>query len=214
MKSFIAEALGACLLTITIILAANFGPWIGAVITAFVFMFIVYGFSHVSGAHVNPAITIGALSVGKITPMRAFFYVVSQIAGASLAIAILYVTKIVLPTETAVEWSWRLFTAEVIGTLLFAYGFAAVMFRKVDSAASGFVIGLSIFLGLVIGMLILGDSGDISILNPAVAFGLSMTTVAYILGPVVGAILGMWLFVGLGENSKHIASEVKRNFKA
>uniref|UniRef100_A0A0K8RFD2 Putative aquaporin major intrinsic protein family n=1 Tax=Ixodes ricinus TaxID=34613 RepID=A0A0K8RFD2_IXORI len=36
---------------------------------------------HVSGAHLNPAVTMGMLFVGKVSILRSFFYVCSQLIG-------------------------------------------------------------------------------------------------------------------------------------
>lgn len=44
---------------------------------------------HVSGAHINPAVTLGMLSVGHISILRAFFYVCSQLIGGITGAAIL-----------------------------------------------------------------------------------------------------------------------------
>ncbi len=44
---------------------------------------------HISGGHINPAVTFGFLVTRKITLVRAFFYVVAQIAGAITAAALL-----------------------------------------------------------------------------------------------------------------------------
>jgi aquaporin Z len=45
----------------------------------------VNAFGGVSGAHFNPAVTIGMLVVGRIRPDRAVLYIVAQLAGATLA---------------------------------------------------------------------------------------------------------------------------------
>jgi aquaporin Z len=42
-------------------------------------------FGGVSGAHFNPAVTVGMLSVGRIRPERAVQYILAQLAGAALA---------------------------------------------------------------------------------------------------------------------------------
>lgn len=45
----------------------------------------VNAFGGVSGAHFNPAVTIGMLSVGRIRPERAVQYILAQVAGATVA---------------------------------------------------------------------------------------------------------------------------------
>ncbi|VDO42881.1 unnamed protein product [Haemonchus placei] len=39
-------------------------------------------FAHISGAHVNPAVTVGIAAARKISPLEALFYIISQMCGA------------------------------------------------------------------------------------------------------------------------------------
>ena len=41
-----------------------------------------------SGGHINPAITLGFLIANKITVLRAFFYIIAQLAGGLIGVAI------------------------------------------------------------------------------------------------------------------------------
>ena len=52
-------------------------------------------FAGISGAHLNPAVTIGFLSTGRITPPLAVMYIVAQLVGATLAAA---ACKLIYPT--------------------------------------------------------------------------------------------------------------------
>lgn len=45
---------------------------------------------HVSGAHLNPAITLGILASCEISVLRAFFYIIAQILGSLAGSAIVY----------------------------------------------------------------------------------------------------------------------------
>lgn len=45
---------------------------------------------HVSGAHLNPAITLGILASCEISILRAFFYIIAQILGSLAGSAIVY----------------------------------------------------------------------------------------------------------------------------
>ncbi|XP_043467840.1 aquaporin AQPAe.a isoform X3 [Leptopilina heterotoma] len=50
---------------------------------------IVQAIGHVSGGHINPAVTFGMLAIGKVPVIRAILYVISQCAGAIAGSAIL-----------------------------------------------------------------------------------------------------------------------------
>ena len=46
---------------------------------------VVAATGHISGAHINPAVTLGLLAAGKVKPADAVVYWISQVAGAVLA---------------------------------------------------------------------------------------------------------------------------------
>ena len=49
-----------------------------------------HAFGHISGAHANPALTLGMLVARRISPLRAFLYVAAQCGGAIAGAALLY----------------------------------------------------------------------------------------------------------------------------
>ncbi|XP_070525282.1 aquaporin-like isoform X1 [Cardiocondyla obscurior] len=57
-------------------------------------MVVIQCIGHISQAHINPAVTVGSIILGKKTIPEALIYIVSQIAGATLGYGIL---KIVIP---------------------------------------------------------------------------------------------------------------------
>ncbi len=52
---------------------------------------MAYGIGHISGAHLNPAVTIGLYVGGRVDPKEIIPYILSQILGGIVAAAILYV---------------------------------------------------------------------------------------------------------------------------
>ena len=52
---------------------------------------IVYSLGHISGAHLNPAVTIGLWAGGRFSAKEILPYVISQIAGGIAAAAVLYI---------------------------------------------------------------------------------------------------------------------------
>ncbi|MBL7973048.1 MAG: aquaporin Z [Prolixibacteraceae bacterium] len=100
MKKNIAEFIGTFWLVFggcgSAMLAAGFpGVGIGLVGVSLAFgltvLTIAYSLGHVSGAHLNPAVTIGLWSAGRFGAKEVLPYIVSQIAGAILAAGVLYI---------------------------------------------------------------------------------------------------------------------------
>lgn len=52
---------------------------------------IAYSLGHISGAHLNPAVTIGLWAGGRFSGKEILPYIISQILGAIVAAAVLYV---------------------------------------------------------------------------------------------------------------------------
>src|SRR5689334_8799963 len=96
----IAEFIGTFWLVLcgcgSAMLAAAFpGVGIGLLGVSFAFgltvLTIAYSLGHVSGAHLNPAVTIGFWAAGSIGADKVLPYIGSQIAGAILGAGVLYV---------------------------------------------------------------------------------------------------------------------------
>jgi aquaporin Z len=95
----VAELIGTFWLTLggcgTAVMAASF-PQVGVGLLGVSFAFgltvltMAYAIGHISGCHLNPAVTIG-LTAGRRFPSNLIVpYIVAQVAGAILAAAILY----------------------------------------------------------------------------------------------------------------------------
>jgi glycerol uptake facilitator protein len=175
-------------------------------VQAFVLMMIVATIGGASGAHVNPAVTVALCAIRKITPVDAAIYVLVQLTGAVLAVL---VVKVLVQDGSAdavnlgaAAVSQRFvegkaaagFLAELLGTfaLMWAIMGAAVNPTS-DRAWAPFVIGAT--LGFVV--MVLGPITGAAV-NPARAFGPALISgefggagtflVAYVLGPIAGAL--------------------------
>ncbi|MET9214338.1 MULTISPECIES: aquaporin [unclassified Nocardia] len=102
-KKWAAEGLGTFILVIcgvgTLVLA---GDRVGSLGVAFAFgltlMFLVYAIGPISGCHVNPAVTLGQLLLGRISAVGAAGYVIAQLVGAFLAGLVLFALAKNLPS--------------------------------------------------------------------------------------------------------------------
>jgi len=193
MKKYIAELLGTFTLALVVGLSLKVAfPVSTPILAGLVLLLFVYTIGHISGAHINPAVTIGAWSIGKISVSEAVMYIISQVIGAGLALML--VSSTVGLATVPVVMSWTVLGAELLGTFFFTFGIASVIYGKTPTDASGVVVGGSLLLGITIAAM-LGSNG---MLNPAVAFGVASFNWAYLFGPIIGSVLGMQAY-------KHLA---------
>lgn len=94
-KTFIAEMIGTAILVLFGCGAAVLmGPEIGMTGIALAFGLAIvaaaYGIGPISGAHLNPAVSLGAFLAGRMSGAALASYVVAQLVGAVLGAAILY----------------------------------------------------------------------------------------------------------------------------
>jgi glycerol uptake facilitator-like aquaporin len=144
----------------------------------------------ISGAVFNPAMTIGLWTVRKLRTLQALSYLVVQLAGGAAAWLLFeYLTKLSGIHNTG-AYSARVLVAEVLGTFIFSFGWAAAIYQRFNLFAKAATIGGSLTAGVLAASL-----GSAGFLNPAVALGLHQWGWGtYVLGPVLGAVIGFNLY--------------------
>ncbi len=189
MKKYAAELLGTFALTFVVLMSLYSPTTIlpTPLLAALTLMLFVYMIGHISGSHINPAVTIGQYVVGKISLGDGLFYIVAQLLGAVLAktLAAAIIPSIGVAPAAPIQSLATI--GEMLGTFFFTFGISAVVQGRVTQSLSGFVVGMSLLLGIGIAAMV----GSAGILNPAVAFGVSSFTLPYIVGPIVGSLAGM-----------------------
>jgi len=91
LKSCVAEFIGTFFLVPSIALSAGneANAQLAPFAIGFSLMVGIFALGHVSGAHFNPAVTLGVWIRGKIDPVGAGFYVLTQLVAAFLAAGIM-----------------------------------------------------------------------------------------------------------------------------
>ena len=192
--ALVAEFLGTALLvTVALVMSETTGvSYFIATSLALALGVITLLFWQVSGAHVNPAITFGMWTARKMGTLRAASYIVAQLLGALGAWQLYeYLTDKTLPAKT-VAFSTPVLVAEIIGTAVLAMGFAAAVTRKLEAGQAAAVYGLAIFSANLVAAI-----ASAAYINPAVALGLRSWSSVYVLGPLVGGLIGVNLYVWL-----------------
>lgn len=98
-QKYIAEAIGTFWLTFagcgSAVIAAGF-PQVGIGLLGVALTFglsvvtMAYAIGHISGAHLNPAVTVGLAAGGRFPAGQVLPYIVAQVIGAIVASAVLY----------------------------------------------------------------------------------------------------------------------------
>jgi aquaporin Z len=152
-------------------------------------MLVVLAFGGVSGAQVNPAITFGMWTARRIGTLRAISYIAAQMLGG-LAAWQLYQYLANKPVAArVVHFDTHVWVAELVGTFILALGFAAAISRVLDALQSAVVYSSALFAGIIIASI-----GSAGLLNPAMALGVRSWGTVYILGPLIGGLLGVNIY--------------------
>lgn len=158
----------------------------------------------ISGAHFNPAVTLGFLSIKKIDPRTAGAYIGAQLLGGAMgAVA----TRFLFPNNVGrllntglptVNINLQMGGAIMVEALLTFFLMSAVMGTIVNTKApklGGLWVGL-----VLVAMILVGGPLTGAALNPARALGPAVVTglwtghIIYWLGPVIGAVAAAMLW--------------------
>ncbi len=207
-RGYLAELLGTFLfMMVGYASVANFGlaqPAIsGILVVPFSFglglLAAIYAFGHVSGGHFNPAVTVAMVLDKRTTPSDAVGYIIAQIIGAIGAAAVIYVTV----SQAAVTAGITKPGAGIsdVSALILETVFTAIFLVVILTASkrAGDFAGLAIALTLVaIHFGIANVTG--SSVNPARSIGSAVVggdltgLWIYLIGPIVGGIIGYGIF--------------------
>lgn len=117
----------------------------------------VYALGHVSGNHINPAVTVGLAATGRFPWAKVPAYLGAQLVGAVAGAAA--ILGVLGPKASAVGLgvaafgtdvgAAQAFLAEFVGTFILVFTVFGVIHRKAPAAFAGLVIGLAVFAAII-----------------------------------------------------------------
>lgn len=212
-SKLIAEALGTyCLVfagTGAVIVDQVTGGKVGGLGISLVFGLIVlamiYTIGHVSGAHMNPAVTVGFCVAGRHPAAEVLPYAVAQMSGAaaaSLTLRLLFPQAATLGATLPAGSAFQSLALETILTAILMFTIMGVAKDdRAEGAMAGIAVGAVVALEAAFGGPISGAS-----MNPARSFAPALVSLdfahhwIYWAGPIGGAVLGARLY-GLIQQS-------------
>ncbi|MBN2710996.1 MAG: MIP family channel protein [Planctomycetes bacterium] len=203
-KKIAAEFLGTFILVFAgagaIVVNARTGGELGHVGICLVFglvvMALIYSIGNVSGAHINPAVSIGFVMARKFPVSEAVGYITAQFTGSLCASYCLYALlgnhAHMGATLPAPDISWQqAFAFETILTFILMFVILNVSTGAMEKGImAGIAIGGTVALeALVAGPICGASMNPARSLGPAVASGVTQHIWIYLIAPVLGAVL-------------------------
>lgn len=221
MKKYLAEMIGTMVLVLVgcgsaVIAGGQIGFQGIALAFGFSVLAMAYGIGSISGCHINPAVTVGALVAGRINIKDAGMYIVFQILGAIIGAGILYYIASGIPgynitvnglgqngfgDYSPMKYSMAAgFTAEVVFTFIFLTVILGATSSKAPAGFAGIPIGISLVIIHLVSIPITGTS-----VNPARSIGPALFVGGaaisqlwlFIVAPLIGAVIAglVWKYV-------------------
>lgn len=216
----------------TVLAAALIGEFIGTFLLAaaylvtkgeplylgFVYITLILMVGTLSGAQLNPVLTVGAWVTRKLGHLRAVAYIVAQLLGAGAAYVVLsaftggyhvdasqaatmgtQAPEVFKMAALTSDNHWYVFFAELLGATIFAFAYAGAWRERTDRVAKALLGGFGFFVAALVAGVAASYVSANTALNPAVA--LSATAIdftkidwfavaAYIVAPLIGGIIG------------------------
>jgi glycerol uptake facilitator protein len=179
---------------------------------------MVYAFGHISGTHINPAVSLALWATGRFSAKDLPAYIIAQLIGASLAsfslVAILGSRAIdtglgATAMFYGVSYGQAIFCEAVCTFFLMLTIMGTAVDRRAPAGFAGLAIGLVVAADVIVIGNITGSS-----LNPARTFGpyLAESLLSganlwaqfpiYVIGPIVGALIAAFLYDFVAEPKK------------
>jgi len=209
MKKYIAEMIGTFTLVFfgcaTVLFMVDQVGLLGVALAfGLAVVAMAYSIGHISGAHLNPAVSFGALIAGQINFRDFIGYTVAQVFGGLIAALVLLVIASgkVDGFDAAAGfatngWSdygmWSAFLFEVVATTIFLVVILGATQDGVTTGNEGLIIGLTLTMIHLAGIMVSGAS-----VNPARSIGPALIEGGnamnqlwlYIAAPLLGGLIG------------------------
>jgi len=214
LRKYVAEFIGTAVL---VFMGCGSAVFLGAatpgghLAVAFAFglsiVAMAYVIGNVSGCHINPAVSLGALLDKRISGKDFICYVIAQIVGAICGAAILLAMSSISGIDQTGGLGSNLTAGaggiggalliEVVLTFIFVLTILGVTADSSKSGVAGIVIGLTLTFVHIVGIPLTGTSvNPARSIGPAIfAGGAALADLwVFIVGPLVGAVLAALIY--------------------
>ena len=166
---------------------------------------VVAAIGHVSGAHVNPAVTLGLAAIGQFPWRSVPYYLGAQLVGAVLGAIGTWIAfggpgrteaKLAATYPAQGVGDLQAFVLEILITFVLVFVVVSV---ATDSRAPAAIAPIAVGFALAVGVFVAGPVtggavNPVRALGPMLVAGDLTSVWLYILGPIVGGVLAAFLY--------------------
>lgn len=226
-QSLLCEFLGTMLLTIVatstgLPIANNPVPTLnGALASGLIVATIIVGFGYISGAHINPAVTVTFLVTGEIDFLRGLCYIGMQLLGAISASSLVYAItpapvrgSLGMTMITNDVTTTQAFVVEFIITFVLCYTVHAICDQRRNDVggSKALAVGFAVTVGCLFGGPYTGGSmNPARSFGPAWALGIWKNHWIYWFGPLTGSITAALVYTRILKKPKSKSIVVVRS---
>ncbi len=173
----------------------------GAVVAA-----LIYATGHISGAHFNPAVTLGFWQCGIFPRRKILPYVLAQLAGgvlgsAMLRLALGNVAQLGATLPLAGNWLQAFLLETVLTFILMFVILGSGLDRRAPVGFAGIAIGLTVGLeAACMGPITGASMNPVRSLAPAIVGNLWQHQWLYVVAPILGAQIAVWIYRQMSNN--------------
>ena len=223
-RACLAETVGTFLLVLVgtaVVIAATqgkgtAGPAYNSLAVALSFglilISVVAGLGQISGAHVNPAVTLGLACVGRFPWRYVAAYFAAQVAGAIVASVVVWAAfghgaytdaHLGLPAPAHGASNLQVLLVEaLIAFMLVLTVIATATDRRVPAGTASVAIGFALAAGVLLGGPVSGGAGNPArALGPMIVTGLYPVWFYYTAGPLLGGVAAALVYRIIGSGS-------------
>jgi len=178
---------------------------VGIAITfGLIVMAMIYAFGNISGAHINPAVSIAFAITDRFETKELLPFIIAQVIGgflASLSLWLMFPTHETLGSTLPFDTAMQSFILELILTYILVLVILFVSQNKAVTQFAGVAIGATVLLEAMFAGPISGASmNPIRSIAPAVVSGHLEYLWVYIFATIIGAVLASltWIFFEKG----------------
>lgn len=215
--ALIGEIFGTMLITMLILTLGLY-----QLLYMFIVLTVVYVAIHkLSGANLNPIVTVGMMATRRMSAIRGVLYLLAQVVGAWLGLTIITAflnasgSEVELPGMTATPDGkfWVISMLELFGAAIIGVFYSRAQQYKRSSWTFGAMVAGGIILALILVYIISANYFTLDgtfMLNPAVALmyqilpqsangvgellgGIGLALLTYVIFPMVGGVIGFYL---------------------